>query len=146
MFPKKTLSRPCSEYEVDWGRNFWAWGSRHIKGSYCLIYGCLCGGCVGSLRLQCNIFPSPLFAFHFFMVRTLSAMCKERKRAPQRHLKLEHIECHMHWKLKDIAMHSPIKRDILFIFFLKGPPFFMEKHFIALRTLGRASRRIEYGF
>jgi hypothetical protein len=22
MFPKKTLSRPCSEYEVDGGRNF----------------------------------------------------------------------------------------------------------------------------
>jgi hypothetical protein len=22
MFPKKTLSRPCSEYEVDWGSTF----------------------------------------------------------------------------------------------------------------------------
>jgi hypothetical protein len=27
MFPKETLSRPCNEYEVDWGKDSWAWGS-----------------------------------------------------------------------------------------------------------------------
>jgi hypothetical protein len=33
-----------------------------------------------------------------------------------------------------------------FLLFFKGPSFFMEKHFIALGTLGRAHRRIIYGF
>jgi hypothetical protein len=45
MFPKKTPSKSCNEYEMDWGKT-----SRHgvltYKGSYCLIYGCLCRGCV----------------------------------------------------------------------------------------------------
>jgi hypothetical protein len=87
-----------------------------------------------------------LICISFFMVRTLSDMCKERKRALQCHFKLEHIEFHVHWKLKDIAMNSPIKYDILFIFFLKGPSFFMEKHFIALGALGKAYIRKGYGF
>jgi hypothetical protein len=45
MFPKKTPFKSCNEYEMDWGKT-----SRHgvltYKGSYCLIYGCLCRGCV----------------------------------------------------------------------------------------------------
>ena len=37
-------------------------------------------------------------------------------------------------------------RHLLITCFLFTGPFFMEKRFIALRTLGRASRRIIYGF
>jgi hypothetical protein len=69
----------------------------------------------------------------------------ESKMAPQFHLKLEHIEFYMHYKLKDVAMHSPIKWSIFIHFIFKGS-IFMEKHFIALKALRRASRRIDYGF
>ena len=70
----------------------------------------------------------------------------ERKRTPQCHLKLEHIECHVHWKLKNTAMHSSITQDIIYLFSFKSPLFFIEKRFMALRTLGQASRRMDYGF
>jgi hypothetical protein len=53
---------------------------------------------------------------------TLSAMCKESKR---------HHKC----------IPSTSGTFINYVFsFLKVLEFFMEKHFIALRTLGRASR------
>jgi hypothetical protein len=67
-------------------------------------------------------FSKPFIAISFIMVRTLSAMCKERKEAPQCHLKLEYIECHMHWKLKDttnVFLHQ--EGHLLIIFFFKGP-------------------------
>jgi hypothetical protein len=58
MFPKKTLSRSCDEYEVDWGMNF-GHGvldiSRFILSHlWVLLWRVHC-----ILRLQCNIFPSP---------------------------------------------------------------------------------------
>jgi hypothetical protein len=59
---------------------------------------------------------------------TLSSMCKESKR---------HCKC--------IPPTSGTFINYVFSF-LKVLHFFMEKHFISLRTLGRASRGIIYGF
>jgi hypothetical protein len=70
----------------------------------------------------------------------------ERKISPQCLLNLEHIEYHVHWKLKNIVMHSPIKQSTFIYFIFKGPSFFMENHLMALRTLGQDSRRIDHGF
>jgi hypothetical protein len=63
VFPKKTLTKSCSEYEVDWG-NIFGHGVLDISRAHIVSFmgafveGVLC-------PLQCNIFPSPLFAFHF---------------------------------------------------------------------------------
>jgi hypothetical protein len=122
MFPKKTLSRPCSEYEVDGSRNF-GHGAPDISRAHIVSFigsfveGVLHPFICNATFLQALYFPS------VFMVRTLSVICKERKRGMQCHLKLEHIEYHMHWKLKDTAMHSPIKQDIFIHFYFKGPSF-----------------------
>jgi len=56
--------------------------------------------------------------FAFFIKSEHWVLCAmERKRTPQCHLKLVHIEWHMHWKLKHTKMHSPIKEDIIYLFF-----------------------------
>jgi hypothetical protein len=48
MFPKRNLSKSCSECEVDFGARLLGVGSLTYKGLYCLIYGCLCRGCACS--------------------------------------------------------------------------------------------------
>jgi hypothetical protein len=57
VFPRWTLSKSCKEGEMD-GVKLLGMGFMTYKGSYCLIYGCLCRGCV-ALRPRCMIFPSP---------------------------------------------------------------------------------------
>jgi hypothetical protein len=63
----QSSSRGCFQGEtslghvvnVKWmGLDFQEWGFMTYKGSYCLIYGCLCRGCA-ALRPRCNIFASP---------------------------------------------------------------------------------------
>jgi hypothetical protein len=61
----------------------------------------------------------------------------ERKISLQCHLKLEHIKFHMHWKLKNTAMCSPIRRDIIYLF-LKKAFIHSDNLFITVRTLGKA--------
>ena len=54
VFPRWTLSKSCEEGEVD-GVRLLGMGFMTYKGSYCLIYGCLCRGCV-----------APSFSMHHF--------------------------------------------------------------------------------
>jgi hypothetical protein len=62
MFPKKTLSRSCNEYEVDWGRllgmGFLTYQGFILSHLWVLLLRVHC-----IPFLQCNIFPNPLFAF-----------------------------------------------------------------------------------
>jgi hypothetical protein len=65
MFLKKTLSRPCSEYEVDGIRNF-GHGVRNISRAHIVSFmGTFVEGVLQPFVYKCNIFRSPLFAFHF---------------------------------------------------------------------------------
>jgi hypothetical protein len=58
MFPKKTLSRSCDEYEVDWGNTlgmgFLTYQGFVLSHLWVPLWRVCC-----ILRLQCNIFPSP---------------------------------------------------------------------------------------
>jgi hypothetical protein len=74
MFPKKTLSRPCSEYEVDGGRTL-GLGFLTCQGLILshlwvpLLRVC----CIPSFAMQ--HFSKFFICLSFFMVQTLSSMC-----------------------------------------------------------------------
>jgi hypothetical protein len=77
MFPKNTLSRPCSEYEVDGGKTF-GHGVLDISRAHIVSFmGALVEGVLHpSFAMQ--HFSKPFVFLSFIMVQTLSAMCKER--------------------------------------------------------------------
>jgi hypothetical protein len=52
MFPKRNLSKSCSECEVDFGARV------TYKGLYCLIYGCLYRGCAASFVFNATFFQA----------------------------------------------------------------------------------------
>jgi hypothetical protein len=51
-FPKRNLSKSCSECEVGFGARLLGTGSL----TYCLIYGCLCRGCAASFVFNATFF------------------------------------------------------------------------------------------
>jgi hypothetical protein len=57
-FPKRNLSKSCSDHEVDFGARLLGMGSLTYKGSYCLIYGCLCRGRVASFIFNATFFQA----------------------------------------------------------------------------------------
>jgi hypothetical protein len=74
VFPKKTLTKSCREYEVDWGRTFGHGvldvSRAHIVSSMgAFVEGVLCP----SFAMQ--HFSKPFICHSFFKVRTLSVMC-----------------------------------------------------------------------
>ena len=65
MFPKKTLSKSCNEYEVDGAMTF---GHRVLDISRAHIVSLMGAFVEGVLhpRLQSNIFPSPLLSLIYY--------------------------------------------------------------------------------
>jgi hypothetical protein len=74
VFPKKILSKSCSEYEVDGGMTF-GYGVFDISRAHIVSF---MGAFVESVLhpcLQRNLFPSPLFAINLLWSKTLSVIC-----------------------------------------------------------------------
>jgi hypothetical protein len=59
VFPRWTLSKSCEEDEVD-GVRLLGMGFMTYKGLYCLIYGCLCRGCVAP-SFSMHPFSKPIY-------------------------------------------------------------------------------------
>jgi hypothetical protein len=88
--PKKTLSKSCSEYEVDWGSNF-GHGVLDISRAHIVSFmgafveGVLCHLCA------MQHFSSPLFSFIFY--------------GPN-------IECYVQWKVKSTTIPLEVKNTL----------------------------------
>ena len=79
VFPKMTLSRPCSEYEVDWGSTF-GHGVLDISRAHILLFiGAFVEGAQHPFVCNATFFQALYLPF-FFMVRTLSAICNGKKK------------------------------------------------------------------
>jgi hypothetical protein len=74
VFPKKTLSKSCND--MRWmGVMTFGHGVLDISRAHIVSFmGAFVEGVLHP-RLQCNIFPSPLFAINLLWSKTLSAMC-----------------------------------------------------------------------
>jgi hypothetical protein len=79
VFPKNTLSNPCSEYEVDGGVTV-RHGVLDISRALIISFMGDIGDGVLHLHFQCKIFPSPLFSINLLWSKTLSVIFKENKR------------------------------------------------------------------
>jgi len=79
VFPKKTLSKSYSEYEVDGGRIF-GHGVPDISRAHIVSFmGAFVEGVLHPFI--CNeTFSQVLYLSFFFMIRTLSAMCNGNKK------------------------------------------------------------------
>jgi hypothetical protein len=81
MFPKKTLSRPCSEYEVVLdevllGMGFLTYQGLPLSHLWVPLWRV---HCIPSFAMQ--HFSKPFICLSFFMVQTLSVICNGKKRS-----------------------------------------------------------------
>ena len=81
MFPKKTLSRSCDEYKVDWGKTL-GHGFLNISRVHIVSFmGAFVEGALHSFVCNATFFQALYFPFFSFMIRTLSAMCNGKKKS-----------------------------------------------------------------